>query len=147
MSLYANQSSAPKPNAGGFGMGQPAAPFGQLQGMDAFGFGQASPQPQQQQQQQAQQHNPWGNDDGFGAMQQASTTSSFDNFGTMNSNSNNSNYNNNNGFGAMGGASGFNSANGASNGMPQGGDFFNMIAGATKSPVASPPQSSNKNSG
>ncbi|KAG0207099.1 hypothetical protein BGX28_001575 [Mortierella sp. GBA30] len=145
MSLYGNQSSAPKPNTNGFGMGQ-------LQGMDAFGFGQAPVQQQQLQQQpyQQQQHqnNPWGNDDGFGAMQHApgavSSNSSFGAFhsgannNTMNMNHNtNNNNNNNNGFG--------NNINQNSNGMPQGGDFFSMIAGAARSPVASPP-TSNKNS-
>ncbi|KAG0368294.1 hypothetical protein BGZ54_002254 [Gamsiella multidivaricata] len=135
MSLYGNQSSAPKPStASAFGMGQPAAPFGQLQGMDAFGFGQASVQ--QQQQQQPQQHNPWGNDDAFGAMQQASApTSSFDSFGMTS--------NNNNGFGATNGGQ----SNGGSNGVPQGGDFFSMIAGAARSPTTSSPQSNNKNNG
>ncbi|KAF9362085.1 hypothetical protein BGX26_004170 [Mortierella sp. AD094] len=169
MSLYGNQPSAPKPNPGGFNMGQSTAPFGQLQGMDAFGFGQAPIQ--QQQQQQQQQHNPWGNDDAFGAMQQAgasTSNSSFDAFGSSFSN----NSNNNNGFGTATAASGFMSANsissggngfgapvsapgfmptnggqsnGVNNGVPQGGDFFSLIAGATRSPATSPPQNSNKN--
>ncbi|KAF9948538.1 hypothetical protein BGZ72_009576 [Mortierella alpina] len=158
MSLYGNQSSAPKSNNG----------FGQLQGMDAFGFGQAPVQPQQQQQQQ--QHNPWGNDDGFGAMQHASgpstSNSAFGAFTSATSTPTNNNNNafGNNGFGnngfGNGSSNGFNQGNGfsqgngsgqgsnfsqAGSGMPQGGDFFNMIAGATRTPVASPPPSNNKN--
>ncbi|KAF9906511.1 hypothetical protein EC991_000518 [Linnemannia zychae] len=191
MSLYGAQSSAPKPNTNSNG-------FGQLQGMDAFGFGQAPAQ--QQQQQQQQQHNPWGNDDGFGAMQQASaptSNSSFDAFG-MSSNQNNSsngfggannngfgsfgnnngfggaannnnNNNNNGGFGAFqnsgfggaqnnnnnagfnngfGGANnnGFGGAGNNNNSMPQGGDLFNLLAGAARSPTATPQSNSNKNS-
>ncbi|KAF8982709.1 hypothetical protein BGZ46_000762 [Entomortierella lignicola] len=155
MSLYGNQSSTPKTNTG-FNMGQSPAPFGQLQGMDAFGFTQAPIQ--QQQQQQQQQHNPWGNDDAFGAMQQAGApnSNSFDafgsNFGSSNSNgfgTNASGFNStNNGFGAQASTSGFMSANGGNtgnNGVPQGGDFFSLIAGTTRSPATSPPQSSNKN--
>ncbi|KAF9933579.1 hypothetical protein BGZ67_004207 [Mortierella alpina] len=163
MSLYGNQSSAPKTN-------NPSG-FGQLQGMDAFGFGQA-PAQQQQQQQQQQQHNPWGNDDGFGAMQHASGPSASNSgFGaftstTSNSNSNSNGFGNNgfsnNGFSngssqghAFHQGSGFNQGNGSSgqgsnfnqtgSGMPQGGDFFSMIAGASRTPVASPPPSNNKN--
>ncbi|KAF9116491.1 hypothetical protein BGX27_002163 [Mortierella sp. AM989] len=160
MSLYGNQTSAPKPNPGGFNMGQSSAPFGQLQGMDAFGFGQA---PVQQQQQQ-QQHNPWGNDDAFGAMQQAgssNSTSSFDAFGSgfINNNSGGSgtststsgfmsanpttSSSSGNGFGAPTRASGF--SNSGNNGVPQGGDFFSLIAGTTRTPTTSPPQSNSKN--
>ncbi|KAG0294713.1 hypothetical protein BGZ96_000622 [Linnemannia gamsii] len=188
MSLYGSQSSSPKPNSNNSnGFGQSAG-FGQLQGMDAFGFGQA---PAQQQQQQQQVHNPWGNDDGFGAMQQASATSnsSFDAFGT-NSNQNNgfggNNNNSNNGFGGFsnqnngfGGANnnsnnnnggfgafhnggfggaqnnnnngGFGGANNNNNNssMPQGGDLFNLLAGAARSPTATTQNNnnSNKNSG
>ncbi|KAG9067417.1 hypothetical protein KI688_012200 [Linnemannia hyalina] len=181
MSLYGSQSSAPKPNSNNSnGFGQSAG-FGQLQGMDAFGgFGQA-PAQQQQQQQQQQAHNPWGNDDGFGAMQQASATSntSFDAFGT-NSNqingfgnniNNNNNNNNNNGFGGansnnnssnnggfgafhnggFGGAqnNGFGGASNNNNNnssMPQGGDLFNLLAGAARSPTATTQNNnSNKN--
>ncbi|KAG0301698.1 hypothetical protein BGZ98_008126 [Dissophora globulifera] len=175
MSLYGNQSSAPNPNQGGFGAAQqPLAPFGQLQGLDAFGFGQAPSQQQQQQsrqqQQQQQQQNPWGNDDAFGAMQQASgpgsSGSSFDAFSmgsnnNMNNNNgfgarptsigssfdafsmNSNNNSNNNGFGAahMGGNSGFGNP-----GVPQGGDFFNMIAGAAKSPTMAPKKANESNS-
>ncbi|KAF9915917.1 hypothetical protein BX616_005064 [Lobosporangium transversale] len=163
MSLYGNQSSAPKPNTGGFN----SAPFGQLQGIDAFGFGQPQQQQQQQrqqqqQQQQQQQHNPWGNDDGFGDMQQASapapSASSFDIFGmgSSTSNANNNNINNNNNFFGANNNNGFgkslnngfgpqNGSNGGGGGVPQGGDLFSMIADATKSPVASPPPSNNKN--
>ncbi|KAG0051174.1 hypothetical protein BGZ83_004035 [Gryganskiella cystojenkinii] len=144
LSLYGNQSSAPRSNPiqNGFNMGQqqqqqhqqqPSAQFGQLQGMSAFGFGQAPQQPQQQQQQQ--QQNPWGADDGFGAMQ-SGNNSSFDAF------SMGSNNNANNGFGA----SNNNNRPANGNGMPQGGDFFNMIASASRSPT-SPPQSTNKNNG
>ncbi|KAF9945332.1 hypothetical protein BGZ70_003888, partial [Mortierella alpina] len=161
MSLYGNQSSAPKANN--------SNGFGQLQGMDAFGFGQAPAQQQAPQQQpQQQQHNPWGNDDGFGAMQHASgpstSNSGFGAFASAPSNNNNNAFGNN-GFGPNGfsnGASqgngfnqgsGFNQGNSAQggnfnqtgSGMPQGGDFFNMIAGATRTPVASPPPSNNKN--
>ncbi|GJJ73076.1 stromal membrane-associated protein [Entomortierella parvispora] len=145
LSLYGNQSSSPRPNQNqaSFGMGQPqqqqpSAQFGQLQGMSAFGFGQApahqSPtfQPQVPQQQQQQPQNPWGNDDGFGAMQSGPSSSTFDSFASGS---------NNNGFGTGAPA---NNNNRNSNGMPQGGDFFNMIAGAARSPT-SPPQSSNKN--
>ncbi|KAF9189191.1 hypothetical protein BGZ51_009797 [Haplosporangium sp. Z 767] len=140
MSLYGNQSSTPRPNSNGFNIGQQASPMGQLQGMDAFGFGQAPVQ----QRQEPQQHNPWGNDDGFGAMQAAapaSTNSSFDAFGF--------NSNTNNGFGNAAAASGPKPANNGfgqtNNGMPQGGDFFSVIAGAARSPAASPPPSNNKN--
>ncbi|KAG0075214.1 hypothetical protein BGZ90_010114 [Linnemannia elongata] len=178
MSLYGSQSSSPKPNSNtsnGFGQ---SAGFGQLQGMDAFGgFGQA---PVQQQQQQ-QAHNPWGNDDGFGAMQQASATSnsSFDAFGTTSSqnngfggnnnnngfggfnSNNNSNNNNNGGFGAFhnggfGGAQNNNNNNGGFGGasnnnnnssMPQGGDLFNLLAGAARSPTPTTQNNNgNKNS-
>ncbi|KAF9928400.1 hypothetical protein FBU30_002398 [Linnemannia zychae] len=174
MSLYGAQSSAPKPNNNTNG-------FGQLQGMDAFGFGQA---PVQQQQQQ-QQHNPWGNDDAFGAMQQASapaSNTSFDAFGMSsyqnngfghnsnnnnngfgNSNSNNfGGFNTNNGFGnnnnsgfggfqngGFGGTqnnNGFGGANSSST-MPQGGDLFNLLAGAARSPPTSTQNNNNnKNS-
>ncbi|KAF9998329.1 hypothetical protein BGZ79_007993 [Entomortierella chlamydospora] len=151
MSLYGNQPSAPKPNPGGFNMGQSSAPFGQLQGMDAFGFGQAPIQ--QQQQQQQQQYNPWGNDDAFGAMQQAgasTSNSSFDAFGSnFSSNNNNGFGTGSNSFGTPVSAPGFMQANGGqingvNNGVPQGGDFFNLIAGATRSPTTSTPQNSNK---
>ncbi|KAG0372108.1 hypothetical protein BGX24_000733 [Mortierella sp. AD032] len=183
MSLYGSQPSAPKPNTNSNGFGQPAG-FGQLQGMDAFGFGQASAQQQPQQQ---QQHNPWGNNDGFGAMQGASaptSNSSFDAFGTgsnqnngfgaqnnnngfagfsnnngfgsannNNNNNNNNNYSSNGGFGAFqnGGFSGAqnnnNGFNNNDNSMPQGGDLFNLLAGAARSPTATPQNNnSNKNS-
>ncbi|KAF9438786.1 hypothetical protein BGZ76_004862 [Entomortierella beljakovae] len=153
MSLYGNQPPAPKPT-------NQNSQFGQLQGMDAFGFGQPAVQ-QQQQQQQQQQHNPWGNDDGFGAMQQAgqsNSASSFDAFGSFNSNNNTSN-----GFGAAHSTSGFMSAtpispthgngfgassgfnNGGNNGVPQGGDFFSLIAGSSRPPATNTPQNGNNN--
>lgn len=159
MSLYGNQSAAPKRDSNGFNMGQQQQQqFGQLQGMNSFGFGQA---PQQQQQQQ-QQQNVWGNDDGFGAMQQAGSASSFDAFASG-GNSGFGGQSNNNGFGQMqngfgqsnnngfGQSNGFgqNNSNGfnkpaSNNGVPQGGDFFNMIAGVSRSPQNSSP-AQNKN--
>ncbi|KAI1305572.1 hypothetical protein EDD11_004929 [Mortierella claussenii] len=94
LSLYGNPSSSPKPSAGVNGFN--TAPFGQLQGMDAFGMG------------------------------------------------NGNSFNSSNGFSA--GHSNTGVSTGASNSVPQGGDFFSMIAGATKSPVASPPSSNKNNS-
>ncbi|KAF9931222.1 hypothetical protein BGZ65_004978, partial [Modicella reniformis] len=130
MSLYGNQST-PKPNAGGFGTGQPSA----LQGMNAFGLGQTSAQPQPPQQQQF--NSSWGNDDPFGTIQQAPTpapsTSLFDTF------NHNSSYSN--GFGSSNNSH----TNGINAGVHQGGDLFSTIAGATRSPATSPPQSINKN--
>ncbi|KAF9424166.1 hypothetical protein BGZ94_008070 [Podila epigama] len=176
MSLYGNQSATPKRDSNGFNMGfgqQPPQPqqqqaFGQLQGMNSFGFGQA---PQQQQQQQ-QQQNVWGNDDAFGAMQQAGSASSFDAFASGGNVFGGHNSNNNgfgqtqNGFGQM--QNGFgqfnngfgqqsstnnnfnsnsnNNNNNNNNGVPQGGDFFNMIAGAARPAVASPPALNKNNS-
>ncbi|KAF8937986.1 hypothetical protein BGZ58_001793 [Dissophora ornata] len=146
MSLYGNSpSGAGNRNSGSFNMGmqqQQGAQFGQLQGMSAFGFGQQQQQQQQQQQPQQQQQSLWGNDDGFGSMQQASSSpsSSFDAF-SMGSNA---------GFGTQTN-NGFNrpaSANNNTNrnSVPQGGDLFNIIAGTTQSPVTSPPPQNKNNS-
>ncbi|KAF9585795.1 hypothetical protein BGW38_000695, partial [Lunasporangiospora selenospora] len=142
MSLYGNQSPRPQ-------QPQPTnAGFGQLQGMNVFGFGTTQPQQQQQQQHFPQQSNPWGNDDGFGVMQQASANNGA-NAGFGNSGSDP--------FGAFTTASspapatmassGFGNNKTAFNaGVPQGGDLFGMITGTTKSPVASPPQNNKNNS-
>ncbi|KAF9312684.1 hypothetical protein BG003_006021 [Podila horticola] len=163
MSLYGNQSAAPKRDSNGLNMGQQQQ-FGQLQGVNSFGFGQAPQQQQQQQQQpQQQQQNMWG-DDGFGAMQQAGSASSFDAFASG-GNSGFGGQSNNNGFGQMqngfgqsnngfGQSNGFghnnnnnnNNNNSNNNGVPQGGDFFNMIAGATRSPQNNSPAQNKNNS-
>ncbi|KAG0097271.1 hypothetical protein BGZ93_003085 [Podila epicladia] len=159
MSLYGNQSAAPKRDSNGFNMGQQQQQVGQLQGMNSFGFGQAVVQ-QQQQPQQHQQQNMWGNDDGFGAMQQAGSASSFDAFATGGSSgfggqSSNNGFgqmqngfgqsNNNNGFGQSNGF-GQNNNSSNNNGVPQGGDFFNMIAGVSRSPSNNSPAQNKNNS-
>ncbi|KAG0348413.1 hypothetical protein BG005_011545 [Podila minutissima] len=150
MSLYGNQSAAPKRDSNGFNMGQQQQQFGQLQGMNSFGFGQA-PVQQQQQPQQQQQQNMWGNDDGFGAMQQAGSASSFDAFASG-GNSGFGGQSNSNGFGQMqngfGQSNGFGHNNNSSNnnGVPQGGDFFNMIAGVSRSPQNNSPAQNKNNS-
>ncbi|KAF9347549.1 hypothetical protein BGX34_003070 [Mortierella sp. NVP85] len=137
MSLYGNQP--PTSNSIGMNMGiqqqqqqqqQQFGQFGQLQGMSAFGFGQQPQQPPQQQQQ-----NIWANNDGFGAMQGAGSSSSFDIFATGS----------NSGFGTQT-SGGFNQPSNFNNNntVPRGGDLFSMIAGTPTSPTNSQPQ--NKNS-
>ncbi|KAK3818525.1 MAG: hypothetical protein J3Q66DRAFT_439594 [Benniella sp.] len=141
MSLYGNQSQTSNRNSIGMNMGiqqqqqqqqqQQFGQFGQLQGMSAFGFGQQPQQPPQQQQQ-----NIWGNNDGFGAMQGAgSSSSSFDSFATGS----------NSGFGTQT-SGGFNQpSNFNNNSVPRGGDLFSMIAGTPTSPTNSQPQNKNSN--
>ncbi|KAF8945774.1 hypothetical protein BGZ47_001974 [Haplosporangium gracile] len=168
MSLYGNQNSAGNRTSTGFSIGQQqqqqqqqrpqSGQFNQVQGMNSFGYGQQQPQQyqqqpqtqqqnafgfgqqqqqhQQQQQQHQQQQSLWGanNNNGFGNMQQA--TPSFGN-------------GHNSGFGGQT-QSGINSrpmsGNFGNSNNQQGGDFFNMIASATKSPVPSPPTQNNKSS-
>lgn len=165
MSLYGNQNSAGNRTSTGFSLGQQqqrqqqqqqqqrpqSGQFNQVQGMNSFGYGQQQSQqyqqhhqqqqyPQQQhQQQQQQQQSLWGanNNNGFGNMQQAAPS-----FG--------SGYNSGNGFGGQT-QSGTNSRPmsgnfGNNSNSQQGGDFFNMIASATKSPVSSSPTQNNKSS-
>ncbi|KAG0281699.1 hypothetical protein BGZ95_000039 [Linnemannia exigua] len=174
MSLYGNQSSAGNRTSTGFIMGQQqqqqrpqSGQSNQVQGMNSFGYGQQQQhnqqyqqQPQQpntfgfgqqqqqqyqQQQQQQQQQNMWGgnNSNGFGSMQHAALS-----FG--------SGHNNNNKYGGqsqtdsgahrpMSGNFGNNNHNNQQ-GVSQGGDFFDMIASATKSTVTSPPTQNNKTS-
>ncbi|KAG9063759.1 hypothetical protein KI688_003871 [Linnemannia hyalina] len=157
MSLYGNQNSAGNRTSTGFSIGQQqqqqrpqSGQFNQGQGVNSFGYGQQQPHPYQQQQHHQQQQYPqqqqhqqqlglWGanNNNGLGNMQQAAPS-----FG--------SGYNNGDGFGGqtqsstnsrpMSGNFGHNSNN------QQGGDFFDMIASATKSPVSSPPAQNNKSS-
>ena len=131
MSLYGNQPPTSNHNSIGMNMSiQQQQQFGQLQGMSAFGFGQQPQQPPQQQQQ-----NVWGNNDGFGAMQGAgSSSSSFDMF-TTGSNS---------GFGTQTSGGFSQPSNVNNNSVPRGGDLFSMIAGTPTSPTNSQPQ--NKNS-
>ncbi|KAF9129280.1 hypothetical protein BGW39_004291 [Mortierella sp. 14UC] len=117
----------------------------QPQQQNAFGFGQQHQQQYQHPQQQQQQQNMRGgnNTNAIGNMQQTAPS-----FG--------SGFNNNNGFGGqvypstnnarpMSGNFG-NNNNNTQQGASQGSDFFNMIAGATKSPVASLPAQNNKTS-
>ncbi|KAF9146606.1 hypothetical protein BGX30_012842 [Mortierella sp. GBA39] len=161
MSLYGNQNSAGNRTSTGLSIGQQqqqqqqqrpqSGQFNQVQGVNSFGYGQLPPQQYQQQQHHQQQQYPqqqhqhqhqlslWGtnNNNGLGNVQQAAPS-----FG--------SGYNNGNGFGGqtqsstnsrpMSGNFGQNSNN------QQGGDFFDMIANATKSPVSSPPTQNNKSS-
>ncbi|KAF9086497.1 hypothetical protein BGX23_008824 [Mortierella sp. AD031] len=171
MSLYGNnQSSAGSRMSSGFSMGQQqqqhhqqqqhqqqqqqrpqSGQFNQLQGMNSFGYGQQPQQQQYQQQyqlQQQQQHQQyqWGsNSGGLGTIQQTTAPSFGGGY--------------NNGFGGqaqhagtanrpMSGGFGYNSNNtnqGASH--SQGGDFFNMIASATKSSAANPPVQNKNSSG
>ncbi|KAG0359041.1 hypothetical protein BGZ54_010157 [Gamsiella multidivaricata] len=110
---------------------QQTAQFSQQQNMNTFGFGLQS-QPQQQ------QPNLWSDNDGFGAMQQASVPSTSSSFGSFGMGSNTE-------FGGVQTNSGSNRPAGANNNaVPQGGDFFNMIAGAAQSPATNPP-AQNKN--
>ncbi|KAF9169150.1 hypothetical protein BGX20_010737 [Mortierella sp. AD010] len=135
MSLYGNQPSGSNRNSTGLNIGmqqqQQQQQFGQFQNAGSFGFGQ------QQSQQQQQPQNLWGNNSGFGAMQQASgasttSPSSFDIFA-------------NSGFGSQTSNNNFNHPT-STNPVPQGGDLFSMIAGAAaKSPVTSPTSTQSKN--
>ncbi|KAF9116767.1 hypothetical protein BGX27_011081 [Mortierella sp. AM989] len=135
LSLYGNQPAGSNRNSTGFNIGmqqqqqqqqqQQANQFGQFQGMGTFGFGQ---QAQQSHQQQQQQQNLWGNNSGFGTMQQtaapsSTTPSSFDLFA-------------NSGFGSQTSNNNFNRP--TSTGSAPQGDLFSMIAGTAKSPATSP---------
>ncbi|CAO3564138.1 unnamed protein product [Mortierella alpina] len=148
MSLYGNQASTSNRNSAGYAIGQQqqqqqAGQFGQVQGMNAFGCSQ-HPQQNQNQQQQYQQQQAWGDHSGFGVMQQAPGQHALGSSGMGST------------FGGgLGGPMGRPAASGGMGmgmgmGMgssssssvttaPQGGDFFNMIAGATQTPIVNPP--------
>ncbi|KAK3811884.1 MAG: hypothetical protein J3Q66DRAFT_348752 [Benniella sp.] len=142
MSLYGNQSSTPKPNAGGFSMSQPSGSFGQLQGMDAFGLGQ--PQKPQLRKIDLAMNDP------FATMQQApAPAASFNAFSMGPNHSNNEFRISNEGYTFTSTGNGYSSngysrnSNNASAGALQGG-IFSTIAGAQSS-VTSPPSSTKKN--
>ncbi|KAF9357150.1 hypothetical protein BGX34_009527 [Mortierella sp. NVP85] len=144
MSLYGNQSSTPKPNAGGFGMSQPPGSFGRLQGMDAFGLGQ--PQKPQLGKIDLAMNDP------FAIMQQASAPApSFNAFGIGPNHSNNEFRTSNEGYAFTSTGNGYSSngnsrnSNNENAGALQGGDFFSTIAGTAQSSVTSPPSSTKKN--
>ncbi|KAG0298818.1 hypothetical protein BGZ96_006209 [Linnemannia gamsii] len=165
MSLYGNQNSAgnrtstglsigqqqqqqqQRPHSGQFSQGMNSYGYGQQQQSqphqpNAFGFGQQHHQQQQQyhQPQHQQQQNVWGtnNNNEFGNMQQAAP-SFGDGYNTgFGSQTQSNTYNNR----PMSG----NSGNNNNNNQAQGGDFFNLIASATKSPISSPPTQHNKSS-
>ncbi|KAF9960375.1 hypothetical protein BGZ72_007180 [Mortierella alpina] len=156
MSLYGNQTSTSNRNSTGFNIGQQmqqqqqqTGQFGQMQGMGAFGHSQ-QPQHQQSQQYQFQQQNAWGGHGGFGDMQQASGQHSTGSMGMGSAFGNGlggqmgSRLTNTATSGGMGMGNSMGTNNSSSVAVPQGGDFFNMIAGATQTPAVNP-TAQNKN--
>ncbi|KAF9286521.1 hypothetical protein BGZ68_002844, partial [Mortierella alpina] len=165
MSLYGNQTSTFNRNSAGFALGQQMqhqqqqqqqqqqqtgqfGQFGQLQGVSAFGYSQ---QLQQNQQQPYQQQNAWSDHGGFGAMQQTPGQHSSGSvrmgstFAGGQLGAQMGRATNNPASGGMGMGMSMGSNSNSSTTVPQGGDFFSMIAGATQPPAVNPP-AQNKNS-